>query len=111
MSAHSAAGNCLCSDRRCFLAVNVEYRIERAHKKYVFGRGMTLAISSTEVVFAPESHIPAGVPIEVSLDWAASGKTAVIVRVHIEGETMSCGNGNVEVKIFRHDFRISSGAP
>jgi hypothetical protein len=68
------------------------------------GRGMTLAMSSSGVVFKSKDTIPAGSKIEVWLDWPVRLDNAVTLHLHINGKTLRSENGHTAVSFLGYEF-------
>lgn len=100
-------GNVSCSDRRYPIETNLEYEIVRGHEVLGVGRGRTVKVSSSQIVFQPESPIPVGLEIEAYVDWPARLDNVIALRLHVHGETIQTENGYAAVRILRHEFRTS----
>ena len=96
-----------CPDRSYPIETNLEYEIVRGHEVLGVGRGKTVNISSSKIVFQPEYPIPVGSQIEAYVDWPARLDNVIALRLHVDGETIETENGYAAVRILRHEFRTS----
>jgi hypothetical protein len=68
------------------------------------GRGTTLAMSSSGVVFKSKDTIPAGSKIEVWLDWPIRLDNAIALHLHINGQTLRSENRQTAVRVLGYEF-------
>ena len=94
-------------DRRYQINVSLEYKILRRYKIVLAGRGTTVYISSSEIVFKAEAPLPAGLKIQASLYWPARLDNAIALRLHVDGETAGTESGDAAIKIMRWQFRTA----
>ena len=71
------------------------------------GRGATINISRSVIVFKADSPLPAGHEIEMYVDWPARLVNVIPIRLHVHGETIEDQSGYAAVKILRHEVRIA----
>jgi hypothetical protein len=95
------------TDRRYPINSGLEYKLIRGHNLLRAGRGTTVYISSSEIVFRPEDPIPAGLHIEASVEWPARLDNAIAIRLHVEGKTAQTESGYAAIKIARYEFRTA----
>ena len=77
-----------CPERQYTVEANLEYKIIRGHKVLEAGRGTTVNMSSSRIVFKPEYPIPVGLRIEAYVDWPVRLDNVIALRLHVDGETV-----------------------
>ena len=80
--------NVSCPDRRYPIEANVEYRVMVGYGVGKACRGRTVRISSSQIVFQPESPIPVGLEIEAYVDWPARLDNVIALKLHVNGTTI-----------------------
>ena len=76
----------------------------------VVGAGRTKEMSSSEIVFKPESLIPPGLPIKIKVNWPVLAENGIQLKLCISGMTVGTESGYAACKFGRHEFRIASEA-
>jgi hypothetical protein len=94
------------SDRWYPLEAELNYSIVHG-RKVRRGRGTTLAISSSGVVFKAEDTIPTGLNIEVWLDWPVGLDKAIARSLYIHGKTLRSEDGQTNIRIVGYQFCTS----
>jgi hypothetical protein len=95
------------TDRRYQIDAGLEYKLIRGGIVLRTGRGTTVYISGSEIVFKPEDPIPARLHIEASVSWPAPVDPAITLKLHVHGETVETESGYAAIKIVRSTFRIA----
>lgn len=78
------------------------------------GSGRTLDFSEAGVLFQPfrlVGILPAGLDVELWLDWPARLNGKSVVAVTISGRTVRSSADGIAVKISRCDVRANPGRP
>ncbi len=94
-------------ERQYPFEAHLEYKTIHRRKVLETGRGITVYISTKEIVFKAARPLPAGLEIEVYIDWPARLDNVIALRLYAHGETQEMRNDCVVVKILRCDFRIA----
>lgn len=85
----------------------IEYElIDRDHVVGA-GRGTTVEISSSRMVFVPQARIPAGSLIQASVNFP-SHLEDLVPKLRLSGEAGCLQDGNVTLKILTYDFYFPS---
>jgi hypothetical protein len=90
------------------IQVEVEYRLVSRGLTIKTGRGRTLRISTTHVLFESQDRLPAGVPIELSIAWPALLNNEVGLQLCVMGRTAPTRENCTAVIVERHAFRTRS---
>jgi len=91
--------------RRYSITAELEYRITKRQKLIVQGRGQTIDISSTGVLFEAPLPLPLGLKIEVVITWPARPTNLHRLELHAEGYTVRTERNCTAVLIKRYAFR------
>ena len=94
-------------DRHYPVELDIDYQIVKGTKMVEAGRGRTVSISSTTVVFKVDHQIPAGLKIKAVLEWPVRLRNSVPLRLHIHGLTVPQEQGCSGIRISGYEFRIS----
>jgi hypothetical protein len=95
------------SDRWYPLQAEMNYCM--VHRREVRrGRGTTLAMSSSGVVFKSKDTIPTDFNIEVWLDWPVPLDKAIARSLYIHGRTVRSEDGQTTIRIVGYQFCTSN---
>jgi hypothetical protein len=98
-------------DRRlsCRFPIEAEVRYLLLQGKAIqeTGRGRTVNISSSGILFESAHSIPPGIPIELSIAWPARIDGIVRMRLRASGRTVRNQDNCTAVKIRRYEFRTA----
>ena len=75
-------------DRACKVSASLEYKVIRGRRIVGAGRGTTVNISSSGIVFKPASPIPVGLKIEAYVDFPSRPENDIATKLHVHGETV-----------------------
>lgn len=106
--AHSNTHQVEGQSARCYpVAAELEYQLP-AGKPLRRGRGWTVSVSNTAIVFEAEESLPPRSPIELLIAWAASLNEEVGLRLWVSGTVVETEAKRVRVAILRYEFRTRS---
>jgi hypothetical protein len=91
--------------RRYSIEAELEYRITRQEEVLHQGRGFTVNISSSGVLFECPLPLPVGRRVEVSILWPAHKNSANRLELFAEGRIVRNEQNQVAVQIKRYEFR------
>jgi hypothetical protein len=91
--------------RRYSIEAKLEYRITRQDAVLQRGRGFTVNISSSGVLFECQLPLPVGRKVEVSILWPAHKNSANRLELFAEGRIVRSEQNQVAVQIKRYEFR------
>ncbi len=100
------------ANRRYPLEADLEYRLLREQKVVEMGRGRTLNLSSTGVLFEAAAPISPGTRVELWIIWPAPAEQTGRIRLYVAGRAVRCHGRVVAVRIASYQFRVreESGA-
>lgn len=98
------------SGRSYPVAAEVEYMLP-AGKPLRRGRGWTVTISNTAIIFEAEESLPRHSPIELLIAWAASLNEEVGLQLWVSGTVIETQARRATVAILRYEFRTRSLVP
>jgi len=87
------------------LAVDVEYTLNPGDKKPKSGRGVTVNLSATGILFQPDQPLPVGKHIRFSMAWPVLLAEEVGLRLVGTGRTVRVEGNHVAVHFLRWEFR------
>ena len=93
------------SGRMYPICIGLEFRTLDASRARIKGRGHTVFLSSSSVVFESEAGLPSGLPIELAINWPVKLEERVELRLCIRGRTANNAGNYTTVRIDRHEFR------
>ena len=97
------------SHRRYPVGLEVHYKLARERMTVQEGSGKTLDFSAEGVFFRPDRAVPAGVDVELSIDWPVNIQGAPTLRVTIQGRTLRSTSEGTAVRISHCEFRADAG--
>jgi|SRR5581483_870374 len=101
------------SSRRYPVGLDLHYKLSRNRTIVKEGSGKTRDFSTDGVFFQPlqtELIVPAGLDVELSVDWPAPGNQKALVMVAIFGHTVRSGPDGIAARISRCEVRANSSA-
>ena len=93
------------SPREYPVVAEVEYKLFVDGKPLRTGRGWTVTLSSTEVLFEPDETLAAGNYVELLVSWPALLNGKVGLRLWIRGLIGQVDGNLVTVEIIRYEYR------
>ena len=93
------------SNHRYPVAVAMEYRAVLDNRGVVKGSGATINLSSAGVLFETSAPLPAGVSIELDIEWPTKLNDTVPLKLHAKGKTIRTQGGYTAVGFSRTEFR------
>jgi hypothetical protein len=94
------------SDPCCRIAAAIEYELVDSDQVVGAGRGTTVEISTSRMVFVPQTRIPAGSMIQASVHFP-SHLEDLVPKLRLSGEAGYLQDGKVILKILTYDFYVS----
>jgi len=98
------------SSRRYPVGLELRYKLSRGPAIFEEGLGRTRDFSESGVFFhtcQPAGSLPAGLDVELLLDWPGPMSGEAPVRVTILGRTVRVDEAGIGVRILRCDIRAS----
>src|SRR5215475_7489977 len=92
-------------DRRYQIEAELEYRLLRNGKLVEAGRGQSINVSSSGLLFASAHDVPVGLRVEISLMWPVMLSDSIPLKLCIWGRIVRSHAGRVAISIRRHMFR------
>jgi hypothetical protein len=92
-------------DRRYPIDAELEYKLIHDRNVFETGRGKTINVSSSGILFESERALPPGMQIELSIAWPARLADAVALKLCVSGRTVRAQDNCTAVQIQRHTFR------
>jgi hypothetical protein len=83
----------------------VEYKLIRQQKTFEIGRGWSVNLSSSGVLFEAERPLPPNVQVELSIAWPARLDGVAPLQLCIKGRTVRTRDSQVAVRVLAYDFR------
>jgi len=100
-----------CQSGRCYpVAAELEYTLP-AGKPLRRGRGWTVTVSNTAIVFEAGESLPRHSPIELLIAWAARLNEEVGLQLWVSGTVGETQARRVTVAILGYEFRTRSLVP
>ena len=96
------------SCRRYPVGLNLRYKLTRNRVVLQEGSGKTRDFSDGGVFFHPfhpAGDLPAGLDVELSIDWPAAIQGDSVVKVNVYGRTVRSSPDGIAVKISRCEVR------
>ncbi len=81
------------------------YRLTAKKKIAVSGRGETLNISSSGILFTTSQALPTGRRMEINIDWPAQLDAKHFLCLVATGPLVRCQDGQAAMVIQRYKFR------
>jgi len=89
--------------------VRFDYRIMRAGEVLSSGRGTTLNISGSGILFKTDRPVPRGLEIEAHVDWPNARKNAITLQLFVQGETLATEeDGRIAIRVLQHEFQVAN---
>ena len=95
------------SDSRYPLESEMAFRIVRRKRVLEAGRGRTVNMSASGVLFKSTHPLPVGDNIELSIAWPAQLENKVRLQLCILGRTVWSGDNSTAVQIQKYEFRTA----
>ena len=92
-------GRSLGPDRLYPVELDFHYQMVSGRKVVDAGRGRTVSISSTTVLFKADHDISAGWSTEAMIEWPVRLDDSLPLRLHLHGETIPCEHGFSRIRI------------
>lgn len=89
--------------RRYDIVLGVQWTIVNGRPQLDFGTGKTINLSSSGVLFAPDRKIPAGLNIELSIEWPDGNSQPR--QLLVTGRVVRALDERAAVQITHHHFR------
>lgn len=98
------------SSRRFPISMSLEYQLNSSHKASAkgWGRGMTINLSSSGVLFESQQVLPVGRRLNLFLDWPVRRDYQVDMVLFILGRIVHRSGTSVGVEILKYEFRAGS---
>lgn len=93
------------------IAREVRYRILDKRIAAESGKGNTLNMSSSGVLFAVEGAVPPGLRVELSINWPVKLNDKCALRFVARGRVVRAERGTAAIEILEHEFRTQPSAP
>ena len=87
------------------IAAAVEYEVIDSDQVVGGGLGTTVEISSSRMVFVPQTRIPAGSTIQASVNFPSHVED-LVPKLRLCGEAGCLQDGNVILKILKYEFYV-----
>ena len=84
----------------------VEYRLMARGEVIGTGRGRTVDISSSGILFESERTLPPQRVIHLSLDWPVRREAGLTTELHVAGRTVRRRGRRTALAMERHEFRF-----
>ena len=107
----SDAENQRSSDGRYPVAAEVAYQFVRDGRILKQGRGLSVKISSREILFRTDTSFPVGAFIAMQIAWPAKLDQEAAMILHVDGRTMRSDGNHTALAISRYEFRIRRETP
>jgi len=92
------------------IAREVRYRILDKRTAGESGKGNTLNMSSSGVLFAVEGAVPPGSRVELSINWPVKLNDKCALSLVTRGRIVRAGRGTAAIEILEHEFRTKSSS-
>lgn len=91
--------------KRFPLAIELAYKTTKLREQPIAGRGLTLNISSSGVLFTSEHEIPLGARLEICIRWPVPLNENCSLNLIASGPVMRRAEGQLAIEIMHHEFR------
>ncbi len=91
--------------RRFRIEQEVHYRVLYGHRMAETGTGRTLNMSSSGIWLTTETILPAGVPIELSINWPALLNQICPMKLMVFGCVVRSDERGAAISVERYEFR------
>ena len=91
------------------IAAEVDYEIYTSGT-FHRGRGLTVSLSRSVVVFEASQSLPIGKRIDLSIAWPVLLHDEVRLRLWVSGAVVESHASRIIVRIYRHEFRTRRSA-
>ena len=92
--------------RRYPIALDVKYKLSRGRTAR-FGNGTTRNLSSRGVLFMADDALPAGSPVELTLNWPVLLEGVCPLKLVLRGLVVRSDWRGVAVRTRDHEFRVA----
>jgi len=91
-------------DRRYPIQLELRYKVMARSRDPLQGQGRTLNMSSGGILFGGDQSLPAGVFIEVSINWPVLLQGSCPLSLLVVGRVVRSESNRVAVKMTRYEF-------
>jgi hypothetical protein len=91
--------------RRYSIQLELRWRLIRRRRLLGNGAGSALDFSSGGVMFDAGRPLPAGLDIELSIDWPFLLNEDSPLQLVVSGRIVRCNRNNISLRIVQHEFR------
>jgi len=102
------------SDPRCRakirypIRMNLRYSLFRRKRVLKTGRGTTINMSSSGILFEAEESLPPGYPVHLAIGWPGAIDDRAGLVLHIVARTVRGQDNSTAAVIVRHEFHVRS---
>ena len=93
------------SDRRYRIQAQLEYKLFRRRRVIATGRGQTVNVSSTGILFESDQPLPEGCDIELSIMWPVHLNDTAGLKLCVTGRIVRAQDNCIAVRAGQHEFR------
>jgi hypothetical protein len=94
------------SRTRYAIVADVEYSLLKAGRVVKKGRGKTVNLSSTGLLFESDKALPSDRRVIIAVAWPVSLAPGVGLALHITGRTVRAQDNCTAVRIEKYEFRV-----
>jgi len=98
-------------DRRYDLRLTVRWKLVRGKRILETGKGTTLDLSSSGVLFETDRQLPSGGNIELSICWPVLLHNVAPLQLVISGRVVRVAGSRTAIRMTQHEFRTSRPNP
>ena len=91
---------------RFLLECELHYKTANRRSRIVTGKGKTLNISSSGILFSSEHNFPLLTELEVSVSWPVPLNKTVPLNLVARGRVVRCSEGQLALQIAQYEFRV-----
>ena len=93
------------SAARFQVELSIQYSLVHRGKVLAAGRGKTVNVSSTGMLFRPDARLLDAREIHLTVEWPASRGRGIPVRLFMIGKVVRKQGEQTAVKLLRYEFR------
>jgi len=84
----------------------LKYKVISLKAKAISGRGSTVLLSSTDIVFNADQPLGSGVQFEISIDWPVLLEADIGLQLVLHSEITRSEGQVVTARVYKHEFRM-----
>jgi len=92
-------------DRRYPIALELRYKLIRRRRVLETGTGRTIDLSSGGILFETDHPLPAGLNVELSIEWPALLHDVAPMRLVVTGRIVRTDRMRAALRTVQHEFR------